>query len=91
MVMESHETKEASSSGESGQRSAERSESSMQEEVSSAKPKMNSQKNEKKPAGRAALKVATSCQFLKQAHQLLRMRMEKSTWEVRGNQPKPTR
>ena len=26
---------------------------------------MNSNKNEKKPAGREALKVATSCQFLK--------------------------
>ena len=86
MMMENHETKETSSSRESGQRSAERRESSMQG-GSSAKLMMNSKKNEKKPAGREALKVATSCQFLKQAHQLPRMGMEKSTWEVQGNQP----
>ena len=53
----------------------------------SAKRKINFKKNEKKPAGCAALKVATSCQFLKQARQLLRMLMQKSTWEVQGNQP----
>ena len=34
---------------------------------------MNSKKNEKMPAGREALKVATSCQFLKQVHQLPQM------------------
>ena len=72
MTMENHETKETSSSRESGQRSAERRESSMQG-GSSAKPMMNSKKNEKKPAGRRALMVATSCRFLKQAHQLPRM------------------
>ena len=54
---------------------------------SSAKPMMNSTNNEKKPAGREALNVATSCQFLKQARQLPHMGMEKSTWEVQGNQP----
>ena len=47
----------------------------------------NFKKNEKKPVGCAALKVAKSCQFLKQAQQLLRMLMQKSTWEVQCNQP----
>ena len=48
----------------------------------------NFKKNEKKQVGCAALKVAKSCQFLKQAQQLLRMLMQKSTWEVQCNQPK---
>ena len=43
--------------------------------------------NEKMPAGREALKVAMSCQFLKQACQLPQMGMEKWTWEAPSNQP----
>ena len=70
MTMEKHETKETTIRGKKGELNA--------RVGSSAKPMMNSWKNEKKPAGREALKVATSCQFLKQAHQLPRMGMEKS-------------
>ena len=49
----------------------------MQRGGQAQKPMKNSKKNEKMPAGREALKVATSCQFLKQAHQLPQMEMDK--------------
>ena len=77
MGMESRETGEASPSGEGGQRSAEGRGELNAGGGASAKPKTNSKKKQK-PEGCAALKEATSCQILKQVHQLLRMRMEKS-------------
>ena len=40
----------------------------------------------KKPAGHAALKEATTYQFLKQIRQLFRMKMETSAWETQDQQ-----